>query len=281
MAYLHIDNLYKNRTILLFRRCYELEKIHGTSAHIEYKDGTIVYFSGGEKHSNFVALFSEEELKEKFTKLGHPKITIYGEAYGGKCQGMKHTYGDQLRFIVFDVKIGDYWLDVPNMDQVATSLGLEVVPWSEISTDLVELDRVRDQPSRVGIRRGCPDKISEGVVLRSLIELTTNNGERIICKHKTEKFSEHTRQPKVTDNIEILTEANAIADQWCTPNRLQHILDKMESNIGMEKTAEVIKAMVADIYREGKGEIVEGKEVAAAIGRKTAQLFKAKVKEIK
>lgn len=37
MGYLHIDNLYKNRDILLFRECWALEKVHGTSAH--YADG--------------------------------------------------------------------------------------------------------------------------------------------------------------------------------------------------------------------------------------------------
>jgi hypothetical protein len=30
MGYLHIDNLYKSQDILLFKRCYALEKIHGT-----------------------------------------------------------------------------------------------------------------------------------------------------------------------------------------------------------------------------------------------------------
>jgi hypothetical protein len=32
MAYLHIENLYKARDIMLFRECYAMEKIHGTSA---------------------------------------------------------------------------------------------------------------------------------------------------------------------------------------------------------------------------------------------------------
>ena len=34
MAYLHIDNLYKNQEILMFKECYALEKIHGTSGTI-------------------------------------------------------------------------------------------------------------------------------------------------------------------------------------------------------------------------------------------------------
>ena len=34
MGYRHIDNLYKNQDILLFRECFALEKIHGTSANV-------------------------------------------------------------------------------------------------------------------------------------------------------------------------------------------------------------------------------------------------------
>ena len=36
MSYMHIDNLYKNQDILLFKECYALEKIHGTSAGLEF-----------------------------------------------------------------------------------------------------------------------------------------------------------------------------------------------------------------------------------------------------
>ena len=53
MAYLHIDNLYKNQEILMFKECYALEKIHGTSAHVGFKEGAIHFFSGGENHERF------------------------------------------------------------------------------------------------------------------------------------------------------------------------------------------------------------------------------------
>ena len=59
MAYLHIDNLYKNQDILLFKECYALEKIHGTSAHISFDGSEVKYFSGGEKYEKFVADFND------------------------------------------------------------------------------------------------------------------------------------------------------------------------------------------------------------------------------
>src|SRR3990167_1592959 len=104
MGYMHIENLYKNQEILMFKQCYAMEKIHGTSAHIAYKDGNVTYFSGGEKHSNFITLFDNNFLLEKFKESGVGDKVIYGEAYGGKCQGMSATYDKELRFVAFDVK---------------------------------------------------------------------------------------------------------------------------------------------------------------------------------
>jgi len=279
MGYMHIQNLYREQKILLFRECYALEKVHGTSAHISWNEGRLGFFSGGESYEKFVALFDQDKLKAGFESLGRPKVVIYGEAYGGKCQGMKETYGAELRFIAFDVMIDDNWLDVPNMDQVATRLGIEVVPWVKVATDLIALDAERDKPSEVAQRRGCGnDKAREGVVLRPLIEFVTNNDERVIVKHKGEKFSERTTPQKVIDpeKLAILAAADAIAFEWATEMRLKHVLDKLlrDERPGIEHMGVLIKAMVDDIYREAAGEIVESKEAASAIGKKTAQMFK-------
>jgi hypothetical protein len=70
MGYLHIENLYKNQDILFFKRCYALEKIHGTSAHISLNSGNLNFSSGGEKHDNFVKLFDADALKEKLSSYG-------------------------------------------------------------------------------------------------------------------------------------------------------------------------------------------------------------------
>lgn len=292
MGYLHIDNLYKNQDVLLFKKCYRLEKVHGTSAHINWRvdpnqnaelplQYQLIFFSGGEKHNNFVALFDQNALTEKLSELALQHVTIYGEAYGGKCQGMSATYGKDLKFIAFDVKIGDSWLTVPQAAAFCESLGLEFVPWNEGSTDLEELNTERDKPSEVAIRRGCgSDKVREGIIIRPLIELTKNNGARLIAKHKTEKFSERATPQKVVDKdkLVVLQEANAIADEWVTEERLSHVLDKLPQDINVEGTGTVIKAMIEDVCREAAGEIVESKEAKAAIGKRAATLFKERMK---
>ncbi len=117
------------------------------------------------------------------------------------------------------------------------------------------------------------------MVLRPLVELTKNNGERIIVKHKQEAFSERATPQKVIDpnKLQVLQEANSIAQEWVVQHRLIHVLSKLEVNeqvLDMTAVPKVIKAMIEDVYREGKGEIVESKDVQAAIGKRTAQMFK-------
>lgn len=278
MGYMHIQNLYKDQTILLFKKTFALEKIHGTSSHVGWNKGRVTYFSGGESHGKFLALFDNDALIEKFKALGHDKVTVYGEAYGGVMQGMYETYGKKLHFIVFDVQIGDTWLDVPSMDKTATKLGFEVVPYRKVSTDIEVLDFERDRPSEVAERRGCgTDKLREGVVLRPLNEMIRSNGDRVIVKHKGAAFAERLHPPKIVDVelLKVLENSKEIADEWVTDMRLTHVLDKLPG-VGIKDTKKVLDAMVEDVCREAVGEIVESKETRAAIMRKTAAMFKAR-----
>jgi predicted DNA-binding antitoxin AbrB/MazE fold protein len=73
--------------------------------------------------------------------------------------------------------------------------GLDFVHWVEISTDLAEIDAQRDADSVQAIKNGCgAGHHREGIVLRPLMEVTLNNGERVICKHKRDEFGE-TKTP--------------------------------------------------------------------------------------
>lgn len=280
MSYMHIANLYAEQDILMFKECFALEKVHGTSTHVGWSEGQLFFFSGGEKQAKFTALFDHQRLVELFTALGHPKITVYGEGYGGSCQGMGHTYGTDFRFIAFEVKIGDSWLSVPDAEQVATGLGLEFVPYERIQTTMEAIDKQRDAESIVAARRGISGKVREGVVLRPIMELRKNNGERIVAKHKGEAFSERVHTPKVTpDKLVVMAEANAIADEWVTEMRLAHVLDAFP-NASIQETGNIIKAMIEDVEREAAGEIVKSKEARAAIGKRTAQMFKRRLESV-
>ncbi|MFA5207057.1 MAG: RNA ligase family protein, partial [Candidatus Paceibacterota bacterium] len=279
MGYLHIQNLYKSQEILLFKECYAMEKIHGTSSHIGWKfeTKTLHFFAGGESHEKFCNLFNIGLLKDKLTEMFPDiEVVIFGEAYGGKQQGMSHTYGKDLKFIGFDVKVGDNWLNVPNAEDVCTKLGLEFVHYDKIEVNLENLTALRDAPSVQAVRNGITEpKKREGIVLRPLVEMRLNNGERVICKYKPDEQMETKSKREVSpEQAKILEDAKAIAEEWVVSLRLQHILQKFPNDVNMESMGDIIKAMIEDVYREGKNEIIESKEATKAIGAKTVQLFK-------
>jgi len=277
MAYLHIPNLYQDQRVLDFKHVYALEKIHGTSAHIRWKDGAVSFFAGGAKHAEFLALFNATDLADRFAAMGAEDVTLFGEAYGGKMQGMRDTYGPDLKFIVFDVRIGDCWLAVPQMADVAKSMGMDVVEWQLVDATLLWLNPLRDAPSAIARHLGLGDKPREGIVIRPPFEVTANNGARIIAKHKAEAFAE-TKTPRgvTPDELQVLANANAIADEWVTEMRLTHVLDKLGAT-SIEQTGSVIAAMIEDVEREAAPEIIASPKARKAIGRAAALMFKRRL----
>jgi hypothetical protein len=285
MGYLHVPNTYRaeGQYILLFRECFALEKIHGTSAHVSWREGQLFLSSGGESAVNFAKLFDQPALAAKFAELGHEKVTIFGEAYGGKQQAQSWRYGKQLKFVAFDVHLGDEWLDVPNAEQFCARLGIEFVHYKRVPTDLGSLDAERDAPSEQARRNGVEGvQPREGVVLRPVKEFELG-GHRVIAKHKRQEERE-TATPRVVDDpakLKVLEDAEAIAREWVTPTRLQHVLDKVAPTPQMSDTPKVIAAMVEDVLREGSGELVDTPEARKAISKATAILFKKHVSTIR
>lgn len=277
MAYQHIDNLYKTQEILMFRECFAMEKIHGTSAHITYKNGEVKFFAGGGNHENFVKLFNAEALKTRFGEVipSGIGVIVYGESYGGKQQGMGNVYGKDPKFVAFEVKIGDAWLNVPKAQDFVNGLGLEFVHYEKIPTTLEAIDAQRDAPSVQAKRNGMGEHIREGIILRPLEEVTLNSGKRVIAKHKNDEYME-TKTPRTIDPEKLvqLVEAKAIANEWVTQQRLIHVMDKAPLELAVENIGKIIPLMTQDILREAKGEIVDSPNARKEIGRLTALLIK-------
>jgi hypothetical protein len=74
--------------------------------------------------------------------------------------------------------------------------------------------------------------------------------------------------------LQTIVDANAIALEWITEARLQHVLDKLPEAKSITDTAAVIAAMWADVAREAGGEIVESKMAQAKCNARSAQLWK-------
>ena len=287
ISYMKINNLYKNKDILYFKQAIAMEKGHGTSSNVKYnqQEDKLHFFSGGAKHDQFVALFNQEELLNKFRENAkeHPDIqnlTVYGESLGGKMQGMSQTYGPNLSFITFEVKINEEFLGVFQAEKIALKLGFEFIPYKVIDTTEEAINAAMLEESEIAVRRGMGHgKTREGIVLRPLINLIHPNSGRIISKHKNPIFAEREHTPRFSDpeQLRVLEGAKEIADEWVLPERLRHVLDRLRSEWNaepeMKDMNKVIKAMILDIFTEGKDEIVETKEVRKYIGAKTAKLF--------
>jgi len=228
----------------------------------------------------FLTLFDEQFLIKKFDEIFPDQdVVIFGEHYAGKCQGMSDTYGKESKFIGFDVKVGDVWLNVPNAEDVCKQFNINFVSYTKIEVNLENLTVERDKMSEQAIRNGMGiGHKREGIVVRPLVEMRTNNGDRVICKYKPEEQMETKTKREVSEEeLKVLSDAKEIAEEWVTNMRLEHVLQKFPEGTSMEKMGDIIKAMIEDIYREGKDEIVESKVVSKAIGGATVKLFKAKL----
>lgn len=291
MGYMHIDSLYKcPKFFELFAEVYAMEKIHGTSAWVYYDatTSTIKFHPGGEIYDHFKALFDEEFVKKQLDHICATNkwnlVRIHGEAYGGKQQRMSHTYGPNLKFIVFDVYFESNeqkgYINVPEAESIAKLLNLEFVYYVRGSNNPEWIETQSNEESKQSIRNGMgPGKNREGVVVKPVIESNMPNGKRAIFKHKNAEFWEiKTRRP-LGEKLKVVDQTNEIVNDWVTEQRYEHVKDR----VLQQKTNKILDAkdiklfldlMVEDVKRESEGEVVWSDELTRSIRQKTAIMFK-------
>lgn len=177
------------------------EKIDGTnmSVHIlPQSDGTVkVEIHGKTEKANIPAhlqakmesLFPPEKLIEYFTRDGRElsvPIILFGEGYGAKIQSGGNYIKDGVDFILFDVKVGSWWLSRADCHKIASDLGIEIVPLIGDFTIDEAIDIV-SQGFKSRIAQNS-DYDAEGLVLKAPGGLLARSGERIITKIKTCDF---------------------------------------------------------------------------------------------
>ena len=164
------------------------EKVDGTNIRVMF-EGEDIAFGGKTERAQIPAplvnKLNEMFLPqiEKFREHFPDGICLYGEGYGAKIQKGGGNYRPDQGFVLFDVRIGDWWLKREDVSDVATTLGIEVVPEIGHGTlrEMVEL-------VREGFCSQWGDFQGEGIVARPLVELKARNGERIITKLKHKDF---------------------------------------------------------------------------------------------
>ena len=163
------------------------EKVDGTNIRVMLK-GNVVSF-GGRTDSASLPAPLVGRLNERFSPMDSRlrmvsdcDICLYGEGYGAKIQSGGNYRPDQ-DFVLFDVRIGEWWLQRPDVEDIATALGIDVVP-------VIGEGTLRDAVSaaKAGITSTWGNFQAEGIVARPKVELKTRRGDRLIAKIKCRDF---------------------------------------------------------------------------------------------
>jgi hypothetical protein len=128
-------------------------------------------------------IFTVDDMRKVFEDK---TVCLYGEGYGNHIQkaGKFYLTADN-DFILFDVKIDNYWLQRKDVELIAERFGIKVVPIVGEGTleDAIEI-------VRLGYMSHISEKpqIAEGIVALPKVELFGRNGARIITKIKHKDF---------------------------------------------------------------------------------------------
>jgi hypothetical protein len=112
------------------------------------------------------------------------EVCLYGEGVGPGIQKGGGGYSPTKTFVLFDIKIGHFWLQRDDVTTIANALGIPVAPHLGVMSlnEVVEF-------VRKGFLSTYGDFIAEGIIARPLVEMTNRRGERIITKLKHSDFA--------------------------------------------------------------------------------------------
>lgn len=173
------------------------EKVDGTNVRVKW-DGQAVTFCGKTDNAQMPTqlanhlvmtlrplegLFAETWPNNGNGDTPPPNVVLYGEGYGKGIQ-KGGVYTSDQRFVLFDVRVGQWWLRRLDVENVAAKLGLVVIPLCGRGT-LLEMADCVQQGGPLSAWGGFQ---AEGIVARPAIELCCRSGERLICKIKARDF---------------------------------------------------------------------------------------------
>ena len=131
-------------------------------------------------------------------------ITIFGEGYGVKILNGGNYIKDNVNFILFDVKINNWWLNRANCEDIARKLDIDIVPLVGYMTIPEAIDYVKKGfKSNIAQNK---DYNAEGLVLRTPDVLCRKDGNRLITKIKTVDFIKYNDAHKSNKHREDNTQ---------------------------------------------------------------------------
>lgn len=164
------------------------EKIDGTNVRVMW-DGQSVTF-GGRTDAAQMPTFLLARLQQMFPAdlfagyYPHDPLCLYGEGFGAKIQKGRKYIADGVDFRLFDVRVGEWWLEPHNVRDVADKLGIERVPYAGHGTLEEAVSWIKE-----GLHSAFGDFPAEGLVLTPTTQLFSRKGARIITKLKGKDFA--------------------------------------------------------------------------------------------
>jgi len=164
------------------------EKVDGTNIRVMW-DGEMMWFGGRTDKAQIptflLATLHELFLAEKLAQsFGAEPVCLYGEGYGARIQkGGGNYIPDDTSFILFDVLIDNWWLRRDDVEGIADSLSIDVVPIVATGTLEKAIGIVRHGQAS-GLREG----MAEGLVMKPHVDLWDRAGKRIVAKVKHNDF---------------------------------------------------------------------------------------------
>jgi len=170
------------------------EKVDGTNIRVMFNEGKITF--GGKTNNAQIPAMLVTHLNEVFLPKSNifnevfvnksgifNDVCLYGEGYGAKIQKGGGNYRPDQGFVLFDIRIGTFWLQRVDVEDIAQKLGIDIVP-------IIGGGTLHDAITKVkkGFTSTWGNFLAEGIVARPKIELNTRGGRRIITKVKHRDF---------------------------------------------------------------------------------------------
>ncbi|MDR1416411.1 MAG: RNA ligase family protein [Prevotellaceae bacterium] len=167
------------------------EKIDGTNIRVHWNGEQTLF--GGRTDKADMPEHLLQMLQEKFTPElmrqafeqqgeGEVSVTLYGEGYGVKIQKGGNYMRKRVGFILFDIKIGSWWLKRIDCEALAQQLDIPIVPIIGYGTLQEAVDFVK-KGFKSTIAENT-DYDAEGLVLKPAVDLLARSGQRIVTKIK-------------------------------------------------------------------------------------------------
>lgn len=202
----HVTKELRMQEFGLVHTWHVTEKIHGTNIRIQWDGEKIQFAARASENVGYIPkellqhlteTFTEEKLTAVFGCLGDEAnsssfatVTLYGEGCGPGIQKGGGNYAKEKTFVLFDVLVGQYWLEPESITDVATKLSIKQVPFLGI-LGLDDIHYLCAAGLRSKLARDNDAEHyhpAEGIIARTVPGLFTRYGSRLMFKLKTADF---------------------------------------------------------------------------------------------